>query len=1382
MRKLAFLFAAVASFAGAQTWTDQSPGGAAGTPFWVGWNAIVIDHTLRKPLVYTIDNVTSTTIYGSNIFYVDNTGSSPSWVVQPGGNSSLNDAASCATTDTSTFLKNRHSYHQMVDDTHRGLLWQYNGATKFSPCSSGGGMNSFGYEIEHTNTSLNSWVYRTANPATTVWGQSSMVYVANADYLFLFGRTDSNNVHYYRYWPTDPIGGGTPSGHCNTAQLAAGCIDANVDAWLEVFPTGGGPAAQFSAAMNFTPPMVYVPTTGKIFAYGGLDQSYVQSLQTWLLDPITLAWTRIANGGGCTDPIASPSAFYAPIAYDSRRDRVWYHASAAADYYYDIQANTCWTASGSGGGIIGNQTQMEYDPYADKLMLWDQGSFTYPAYWTASLPPIITPVPLTVQEALPPSTTGFTRTADPVTVGIPLADSQGVSSVSILGLSGAAAGQFRCLGVWPSGNCKWALVDTLSSLTGSGTDTSISLTAGSGNFGGSNLATDNGTTITVATGTATFTVKKANFNLLDIAVVGSTTIVATGTSTGMVVVGPTSPNTTCGTCTTVYSSANDSSSTAVIEENGPVKAVIKATGTYKDGSGNPYMQFTVRLTFWKGKSAVKVKDELRNALENTSTFNSAWKGYAAHEARLAIATTTTGYAFGGRGGVLSGSYSSTEDAYLYQAYSDFQEYTDWNATDLRASTFDSIIPRAAGGGCTDTWCYPDNTRSAEGYIIKHGATSLETGTRSQYPIGWGDVTSSGGAGVMAGYYYLSGYWPKSIEYNTGGSQLVMGIMPGKNTLGYAQAWPQYTITDFYLEFHDSALASAQNDFLKLQYNLIARATGGPTYYNSTAVFPYPLPTPTEEDAYYTQIEATSNPSISSFGHQCCISDAAPSAFRYYLWRSGGGANQADFRWAYQLNFLSRGMTGRYLWAQNFYKHIAGTALARSDFAGGWRGHSTQADLTSTGFPGNVAAANYSLGGLSNWIEDASEHTHIYGIFDWYYATGDESLKDAISQGMYDRFLNTGTALNLGTGEGNSRGVGVELMNLARLHDYLASLGDSTNATTAYTIAETVLNYQVRHTLTSPAYDGFTGTDKNRGFHWGGQEYHAWDNPPATSGPGGAATARISGSFQHSILIEGLYEYLHSRGTAWSGYEDLADLTYGLYSWIRDEMTVPTSTWFPTTGAGGLRYYIATDYCNTNGGGCTGATQTIATTETDSTTHWMPYFWDSTYTGDTSWSPFFQVLLNGAAASSSGNFSEAGIYSISAAVYQILHPPAAVLQDVAFSCGNCSGGTTSYQLTFTPPAGATNLKVKWGTKTLRTSLGFDPTVTNAYTLSPSTNQTWWSATNVTGEPSPTPGLAQTVTVSTGTTGLAAANFSVKVMAPAAPPTSNYAPLRGPGVRR
>ncbi|MEO5741995.1 MAG: hypothetical protein ABIS29_15515, partial [Vicinamibacterales bacterium] len=451
-------------------------------------------------------------------------------------------------------------------------------------------------------------------------------------------------------------------------------------------------------------------------------------------------------------------------------------------------------------------------------------------------------IPLTIQEAVyPGSVAGMPRTAEPVSVGIPLPDNgaTGATDVSQLTLTGANAGQFRVLGRWPSGRIKWVLVDTLASLAAGGTATGVALTTGgNGNFGGSDLAIDNGAAIVVTTGTATFTIRKANFNGFHQVVVGGTTVVAAGASNGLVITGPAPGNTTCGTCTTVYSSVNDASSTAEIEENGPVRTVIKATGTHKDASGNPYLKFTVRMHFYKSRSHVKAVTTLQNAdYGGSNTFASAYKGHQGYEWRVSPTLTgTPTYQIAKHGGAVeSGTLAAgTDDVHLYQAKSLSMEDASWCAF--------GCVPYTADAGYT---------------VVKNG-NNLATGTTSQYPAGWADIRgAANGAGLSIGVYQLAAYWPKSLEFNDGGTDVRIGIWPRQNSQPYYQAWPQWSTHDLYFNFHSAALSSPSSEFLKVQHPLLARAAL--SHYNTTAVFPFPIVDPTVEDAFFTSTHATASP-------------------------------------------------------------------------------------------------------------------------------------------------------------------------------------------------------------------------------------------------------------------------------------------------------------------------------------------------------------------------------------------------------------------------------------------------------------------------------------------------------------------------------------------
>ncbi len=945
-------------------------------------------------------------------------------------------------------------------------------------------------------------------------------------------------------------------------------------------------------------------------------------------------------------------------------------------------------------------------------------------------------VKLTVQEALyPGSVAGVTRTGDPVTVGIPLPDDSvnGVTDVSKLTLTGATVGQFRVLGRWPSGRIKWVLVDTQAAVTAGGLNTSIALTdGGSGDFGGPILATDNGSTITVNTGSSVFTIRKDHFNLLDQVLVGGTTVIAAGASQGLVVTGPSLGQTACGTCTTIYSSANDSTSTAIIEENGPAKAVIKATGYHRDAGGNPYMAFTVRMFFYKGRNAVKVTSTLRNADYGTSaSFATAYKGYQSYELRLTPKLTGgSSYAIANHtSSPVTGTLAANDSVYLYQGQSQLMKWQDW-----------------CGYGCVP---YTTDT----GYtIVKNGAT-IGGGSDTQYPQGWADVRGSDGVGLSVGVYQLSAYSPKSLEFNAGGADVRIGIWARENSRPYYQAWPQWSTHDLYLNFHASPLSSPSDEFLKYQHYLVARAAI--TQYNNTGVFPYALLSPATEDGWYTATGAAAVPAIGA-DRFCCIQDLGTSStnwplsvVRFYAWHSGGGANQAEFRWSNLLNFLTRGMTGRYLNAAHFYRFQADAAWPHSD---GFNWRDKVGEIDGFGFP-TAQSANSSLA-FQDWLDQ--EHGHWYGMTDYYFMTGDETAKDAMLDGTKDWFLNANTYQS-GKNGGlyNTRSVGVQLMGAARFSQFLAAVGDPTSAATVLANTTSTYNVQVQPELCVSGYptgctiggsvDGGSwttqGISRTRGLHWGAAgSSESWCGAPHSY--------RISAVFQTGVLIQGMLEFRTAKGSAWSDYWNALDLAYGLAKWATTEMYVDDGTghW----DVNGFRYYDALDVPS----GCNETYAPIAQ-QTVSMIFLAKYLVE----GTKDWATKFKINVQKDASALGTSTSDFGAYQIAAVANVLSSPVPAILQPVTIT-GFTDNGGGSYTIAWTVPTGTHSYRIKWAPKTIVDWVGFDAG-NNVFTGDPVNTLPWFAATNVSTAPSPgSAGTSQSVTIATGIAGLHATNFSVK----------------------
>ena len=945
-------------------------------------------------------------------------------------------------------------------------------------------------------------------------------------------------------------------------------------------------------------------------------------------------------------------------------------------------------------------------------------------------------VPLTIQEAVYPGapTQGITRTQDPVTVGIPLPDSAGITSTSQLGLSGASVGQFRVLGRWPSGNIKWVLVDTQADVTAGQQNTGISLTTGSGNFGGANLASDNGGSITVNTGSAQFTIRKKNFNVFDQVVVNGKTVVASGTSPGLVLTGPSGGATTCGNCTDAYLSSNDSSSTAVIEENGPARTVIKAVGSHVDAGGNVYMHFTVRMHFYRGKSSAKVEVILRNADETNNPsgdFNSATKGFASYEVRVAPALGgSRSFNIGTDGNTsATGSFSSNENAYLYQAYSNDMETSDWNADNCPQNGWDRCVASPiARTGNKGVWTY-----AQDGYQIVHGSSVLASGDHTRYPQGWADVSDGSGTGVEIGVYQLSAYWPKSLQLMSGGADVRVGIWPNQSLFtkgggqAYYQGWPAYSVHDLYFNFHSSALPSAENSFLAFQHYLLGRAPV--TQYNKASADFYSLLDPTAEDNF-----------LKANSIVCCMKDINPRIWRHYDWPGAGAGNQHELRWSYVRNFLERGLPGRYLFGAHFYRLMVEHGFPRAD-GFSWRNHPVS-QLDYRGFP-TITSANWS--NATREFMDG-QHAHWYGMVNFYFLTGDETIHDQLLDGAKTDFLNGQTKVNNGA-MWASRDVGERLMGLARLYQFYSATGDP-DANLIQPMAEQVMSKQVFPELNvsgygvgNPVPGGSQGISRTRGIHYG---CCAADNMPPLSG-------RTEDSFHQAILEEGLYEISRALGPGWKYYTLTNDLMYGNAEWNLTEGYGTARGQQPNPFNTGFVYESFLDLPNDPNNPYYMAPGNVQT-------NWFTFFVPAVYSGDMSWQQAFTWFLQRGSGDFHQNWAEYGSHMMQAVIDKVINPPALQLTNVPLNVHNNGGG--SYTLSWTVPANAVSYRIKYEAgKKIVDWLGFNAG-TNKFIGDPSTTWPWFSATEVPNPPGPNqPNTPQNFTV-TGLDPTQTYNFALK----------------------
>jgi hypothetical protein len=896
-------------------------------------------------------------------------------------------------------------------------------------------------------------------------------------------------------------------------------------------------------------------------------------------------------------------------------------------------------------------------------------------------------VPLTVQEAVYPGVQPTLRSDEPLTVGIPLPEHAAIRKPSELGLEGAKVGQFRVLAWWPSGSIKWILVDTQTDVDSAGMVKQLFLTTGHGNFGGEPLAKDSPAKIEIRVGIAEFTIRKSRFNLIDRAVVANKEIIKPGTSRGLILAGPALGLTVCGACKTSYSSSNDASSIAEIEENGPARAVIKATGAHKDAQGHVYMRFTVRMTFYRGKSYVKITSILRNADDNTSRFNSAFKGFASYEAQLSPALSgPKSFSFGTDAAPVDGTFSDAEDAYLYQYYSNNLEHEHWSEirtienSGSHREEVKSYIDRQSSTEDRGGWHYRE-----EGYKVVLGTATLARGTRDQ-----------AGAGVLVGVPQLSAFWPKSLEFRSGGSDVRLGIWPAQNTNPYYQSWPQYSTQDLWLDFHDVALTSPGEEFAKLQHFLIARAPL--SHYNDTGIFPFTLMDPQQEDAYYRSLNIA-----------CCVADVRPTVFRYYYWPEPGEKNQSELRWAYLMQWITRGLPGRYLTAGYFYRFVADQGFPRSD-GFEWRAHDPN-QLDFWGFPSGESS-NRSQAHRC-WIDQ--NHAHWYGMTDYYFLSGDETIRDALLDGIKDRFLNRQAKLNDGS-LGSARAVGAALMGFSRFHEFLSSIHDR-DAELVLFVGDNVLKKEVMPEFGVDGIGGAsTGISRARGVY-GTDSYTVKYRK--------VSDVRVAQTFLNSILIEGMWEYAQERGPLWPSYEEVMDLAYGLGQWALHEMFVDTGE----VSTSGFRYLIFLDFPNNAADNPDFHLSALGNVM-------FPFFIIHEWTGDTSWKHKFEIALQKSAQSFGNDWPRISNIGVTAVAHAVLHPDSRPrLIDVPLQIN--TDGRGRVELSWTVPPNALRYRLKFTqNRKIIDWLGFDP-VQNAFRFDPYRYCPWFAASNVPDMPDPQP---------------------------------------------
>jgi len=567
-------------------------------------------------------------------------------------------------------------------------------------------------------------------------------------------------------------------------------------------------------------------------------------------------------------------------------------------------------------------------------------------------------VPVSIHEALRQGVSGIERVSEPVTMGVPfpkgmLREKGGVPELAV---KGAPAYQFRTLAKWDDGSVKWALADFQASVKANGWNRDMAVVPGPGRSAGV-LAVDRGGLIAVDTGAVTIHVRKKGFNLFDRVFDAKGDIVESGSSRGIVVTGDDG---------TEYLASLDPSARVTIEENGPVRAVVKAEGSHVSAAGR-MMDYTARMHFYKGSSRVKVVYTLRNA----SKKQLKQVHIRSLDLVTRVAVKEPEVIAAAHDGEVKGRLKTESGSLVYyQAVSDFpQGYGGDAFYDLAPIPPD--YKREKSRGFTQ-----------EGYWIRRGGEEAASGTRKEFPeLSYIDVNGPEGRGAAVGVRFAAGWWPKALRAYPDGN-VAVGLWPEENGQGYWIRFGSHNTFEVMYDFH-SKRSEAGDSMKRFQYPLVGKAPA--EWYNEIAERLYPLYNFVSFRDERRFIEGKGW----TYGKKALNRGTNMKVFRYFYWGWGGFENQHDFARISLVNFLrdteNANRAGEYfLYSEARFNYNADWAIYHSD-------DYACTDCTRRGYGPQENKAKT----IQNGVTFDYEHPHWYGLPLYYYLTGDERIRESV---------------------------------------------------------------------------------------------------------------------------------------------------------------------------------------------------------------------------------------------------------------------------------------------------------------------------------------------------------------------------------------------------
>lgn len=387
-------------------------------------------------------------------------------------------------------------------------------------------------------------------------------------------------------------------------------------------------------------------------------------------------------------------------------------------------------------------------------------------------------IPLSVSEYA-----GIQRVDEPLTSGIPLPESANIISVLDLEVcdtnNNRIPAQFTVLSRWhgvPSDETKpikWVLLDFNANVDIGGTSTYYLRDGAVDSTSATNLKlTEFDDSIVVNTGVANFTINKNYFNLFDYVNIDGKNIVSQPNDGGVILTSKDG---------TKYYTTLEAPEKIEIEEQGPMRTVIKIRGVFKaeDGSyfapsitnpakssrgrfsqpyPNSFIYYNFRIHFYNNKDYVKVFFTLENNGANGNTNPEPnWAPIQAvnfDSVNLIIKQNSANQL----------NIASEDSLTQLGLLDSFILYQDWkeNLTDSRANTLESTF---------ENGIY---------YTTKKNFRQLSTG---QTNPGWIDANdNSQGIGLAIRHFWQN--FPKKITVNN--SEIKIGFWPEEGYFPYCQ--------------------------------------------------------------------------------------------------------------------------------------------------------------------------------------------------------------------------------------------------------------------------------------------------------------------------------------------------------------------------------------------------------------------------------------------------------------------------------------------------------------------------------------------------------------------------------------------------------------------